>query len=114
MFLFDSVRLLEENNDGKGDEASSFSGSYIQRRKPAVVDPSPNLNAREEGSPSRPLTIYDPGHHHPASASVSTPLNDISESLRHDCADSPTYDGDVESSATGRLASPPTRHLTQS
>ncbi|KAG8965694.1 hypothetical protein FRC00_003169 [Tulasnella sp. 408] len=91
----------EEDNDGKGDEASSFSGSYIPRRKSTVVDSSPNLNARDAGSPSRPLTIYDPGHH-PASASVSTLSNNISGSLRRDRADSPTYDGDVESSATGR------------
>ncbi|KAG9045217.1 hypothetical protein FS837_006805 [Tulasnella sp. UAMH 9824] len=87
--------MHREDNDGKGDEASSFSGSYVPPRKPAIVpDPGPSSNL------SLPLTTHDLSH-------PSTPLvvqglqSNIAESFRRDRADSPTYDGDVESSTTG-------------
>lgn len=99
--IIDDIRLVEEDNDGKGDEASAFPSPYTPRRKSTVVpDPSPHSNIQDTVSLS-PSTMHDPSRH-PNSALAPILSSNISESQRHDRADSPTYDGDVESSATGK------------
>lgn len=91
----------EEDNDGKGDEASSLSGSYNPQRRPAMIpDPSPSLNVGDGRQLNLPLTTHDPNHHS-AQAVAPNVQSNISETLRRERADSPTYDGDVESSTTG-------------
>ncbi|KAG8934306.1 hypothetical protein FRC01_003819 [Tulasnella sp. 417] len=97
----------EEDNDGRGDEASSFSGPYIPLRNAAMIpDPSPSLNVADGRSPNPPLTANDPVVH-PTPAVAHGSQSNIAESLRRDRADSPTYDGDVESSTAGYKDPPP-------
>lgn len=100
-FDINSSRSIEEDNDGKGDEASSLSGSYNPQRRPAMIpDPSPSLNVGDGRQLNLPLTTHDPNHHS-AQAVAPNVQSNISETLRRERADSPTYDGDVESSTTG-------------
>ncbi|KIO22105.1 hypothetical protein M407DRAFT_28320 [Tulasnella calospora MUT 4182] len=97
----------EEDNDGRGDEASSFSGPYIPLRNSAMIPaPGPSLNVGDGRLPNSPPTTHDPSH--PSAPAVAHGLqSNVAESLRRDRADSPTYDGDVESSTAGYKDPPP-------